>query len=189
MQSTKKLVLVDEFDREYKRLQRPTAAVAKANHSLSLSSTLRNSSLADDRKVRQYVEELHRYLNVNKSTDQPTSAKNWITEPERVQPRKRTVEKQKKKKRVAMLRARYSETNIDAFYSSPRAPGSFSNVRNLQLYCGRTVSEVRKFLAGQDAYRMHKTPKDSISSTQDALARHNGPLSDRSGRRLKSFPV
>jgi len=108
MQSTKKLVLVDEFDREYKRLQRPTAAVAKANHSLSLSNTLRNSSLADDRKVRQYVEELHRYLNVNKPTDQSTPAINWVTEPERVQPRKQTVEKQKKKKkkRVAMPRTR-----------------------------------------------------------------------------------
>ena len=60
-----KLVLVDEFDREYKRLQRPAAAVAKTDHSLRLSDTLRNSSLADDRKVRQYVGELHRYLNVD----------------------------------------------------------------------------------------------------------------------------
>jgi len=36
MQLAKKLVLVDEFDREYKRLQRPTAAVAKANQSSSI---------------------------------------------------------------------------------------------------------------------------------------------------------
>jgi len=98
MQSTKKLVLVDEFDREYKRLQRSTAAVAKANYSLSLSNTLRNSSLADDRKVRQYVEQMHWYLNVNRTTDESTPAINWVTEPESVQPRKRTAVKQKKKK-------------------------------------------------------------------------------------------
>jgi len=55
-----------------------------------------------------------------------------------------------------MPRARYSGTNIDAFYSSPRAPGSFSSVRNLQRYSGRTVSEGRKFIAGRDAYTMHK---------------------------------
>jgi len=76
MQSAKKLVVVDEFDWEYKRLQRPTAAVAKANDSLGLSNTLRNSSLADDSKVRQYVEELHRYLNVNKSAKQTSPAIN-----------------------------------------------------------------------------------------------------------------
>jgi len=101
MQTAKKLVLVDEFDREYKRLQRPTAAVAKTNHSLDLTNTLRNSSLADDRKVRQYVEELHRYLNVKNReppSEQPTSAINWLTELEHVQPPKQTVKKQKKKK-------------------------------------------------------------------------------------------
>jgi len=48
-----------------------------------------------------------------------------------------------------MPRARYSGTNIDAFYSSPHDPGSFSSVRNLQRYSG-------KFLAGRDAYTMHK---------------------------------
>jgi len=55
-----------------------------------------------------------------------------------------------------MPRARYSGTNIDAFYSCPRAPGSFSSARNLQRYSGRSVSEVRKFLAARDAYTMHK---------------------------------
>jgi len=34
MQATKKLVLVDQFDREFKQLQRPAATVAKADHSL-----------------------------------------------------------------------------------------------------------------------------------------------------------
>jgi len=66
MQSAKKLVLVDEFDREYKRQQRPVNAVAKTDHSLRLSDTLRDGSLSDDRKVREYVVELHRYLNIDK---------------------------------------------------------------------------------------------------------------------------
>jgi len=66
MQSAKKLVLVDELDREYKRLQRPAVAVAKTDHSLRLSDTLRNGSLSNDRKVREYVAELHRYLNIDK---------------------------------------------------------------------------------------------------------------------------
>jgi len=99
MQSAKKLVLVDESDREYKRLQRPTADVVKANHSFSLSNTLRNSSLSDDRKVRQYADELHRYLNVDKSAEQSTPAAiNWITDPK---PRKRATEKKKKKKKTS----------------------------------------------------------------------------------------
>lgn len=66
MQATKKLVLVDEFDKEYKRLQRPADAVAKTERSLQLSDTLRNTSIADDRKVREYVGALHRYLNARR---------------------------------------------------------------------------------------------------------------------------
>jgi len=81
-----KLVLVDEFDREYKRLQRPAAAVAKTDHSLRLSDTLRNSSLADDRKVRQYVGELHRYLNVDNRAPVQHAKINWLTEPDPATP-------------------------------------------------------------------------------------------------------
>ena len=66
MQTAKKLVLVDEFDREYKRLQRPAEAVAKTDHSLQLSDTLRDQSVADNQKVREYIAALHRYLNVRK---------------------------------------------------------------------------------------------------------------------------
>jgi len=140
---------VDEFDREYKRLQRPTAAFVKTNHSLSLSNTLRNSSLADDRKAKQYVEELHRYFNVNNkepSSEQPTSAINWLTEPQHVQPRKRAAKKKNRRKRkpADMPRARYNGTNIDAFYCAPRAPGFFSGVRNLRRYSRRATTEVKK---------------------------------------------
>jgi len=75
-----KLVLVDEFDREYKRLQRPVAAAARANRSLALSKTLRDTTLADDLKVKQYIAELHRYLNVDTAPTESVGQINWISE-------------------------------------------------------------------------------------------------------------
>jgi len=65
MQAAKKLLLVDEFDREYKRLQRPAVAVVKTDRSLQPFDTLHSQSIADDQKVRQYVAALHRYLNTH----------------------------------------------------------------------------------------------------------------------------
>jgi len=83
MQTAKKLVLVNEFDREYKRLQRHADA-AKADHSLQLSDTLRDQSVADDRKVREYVAALHRYLNVRNRKQDLTSAhcRQWLVDDE-----------------------------------------------------------------------------------------------------------
>jgi len=59
MQHTKHLFLVDEFDREYKCLQHPAGAVAKARSAVRLHKTLKNSELDDHEKARQYVAELH----------------------------------------------------------------------------------------------------------------------------------
>jgi len=64
MQQARKLVLVDEFDREYKRLQRSADAIAKTDRSLQLSDTLRQPSPDDDRKVREYVAALHRQRRI-----------------------------------------------------------------------------------------------------------------------------
>jgi len=66
MKSARKLVLVDENDREYKRLQRRPEDVSKTGKSLQLSDTLRDRSIADDRKVREYVSNLYRYLNTRR---------------------------------------------------------------------------------------------------------------------------
>jgi len=66
MKSARKLVLIDENDREYKRLQRQPDYVSKTAKSLQLSDTLRDQSLADDRKVREYVATLHKYLNTRR---------------------------------------------------------------------------------------------------------------------------
>ena len=82
MQQARKRVLVDEFDREYNRLQRPADAIAKTDRSLQLSDTLRQPSLDDDRKVREYVAALHRYLNVRKEVPRESTVKvNPVTEP------------------------------------------------------------------------------------------------------------
>jgi len=54
----------------YKQLQRPSAAVAKTHSSIKLSNTLRDNQLSEDEKVRRYVAELHRYLNITDSHTQ-----------------------------------------------------------------------------------------------------------------------
>jgi len=38
----------------------------------------------------------------------------------------------------------------------PPCSGLISSVRNLQRYSGRSVSDVRKFLVGRDAYTIQK---------------------------------
>jgi len=70
MEHAKRLYLVDEFDRVYKQLQRPSVAVAKTRSSIQLSKTLQNNQLSEDEKVRRYVAELHRYLNISDSHTQ-----------------------------------------------------------------------------------------------------------------------
>jgi len=45
---------------------------------------------------------------------------------------------------------------MDTVYATSRLPGSFGGVRNLQRYSGQSESEAKKFLAGQDAYALHK---------------------------------
>ena len=65
MEHARRLYLVDEFDRVYKQLQRPSAAVAKTHSSIQLSKTLQDNQLSEDEKVRRYVAELHRYLNIS----------------------------------------------------------------------------------------------------------------------------
>ena len=87
MQQARKFAPVDEFDREYKSLQRPADAVAKNDRSLQLSDTLREPSLDDDRKVREYVAGLQRYLNVGKEGPRESTPKvNPLTEPLPPQP-------------------------------------------------------------------------------------------------------
>jgi len=67
--------------------------MAKTARSLRLSNTPRDTSLDDDRKVREYVGALHGYLNVDKrreldeSEETPLANINWLSEPEPSTPR------------------------------------------------------------------------------------------------------
>jgi len=80
MQCAKKLVLIDEeHDREYKRLQRPADVIAKTRKSVELSRALRDPTIADDQKVWEYIAALHRYLNVRKEV--PEDEEEDIVEP------------------------------------------------------------------------------------------------------------
>ena len=63
MQAAKKLVLVDEFDREYKRLQKSADAAAKTNSSLHLSTLQSQSLRRPESETVAYVAALHKYIN------------------------------------------------------------------------------------------------------------------------------
>jgi len=63
MQAAKKVVLVDEFDREYKRLQKSADAVAKTNSSLHLSTLQSQSLRRPESETVAYVAALHKYIN------------------------------------------------------------------------------------------------------------------------------
>ena len=132
-----KLVLVDEFDREYKRQQRPVVAVAKTGQSLHLSNTLRDRSITDDRKVREYVAALHRYLNVCKQVPAEPKVETVLGTPAQQPMRGRRRRRQ------------HRPWSLDPLlrWSTLRLPGSLGSVRN----------ESKKFLAGRDAYTLHKS--------------------------------
>ena len=45
---------------------------------------------------------------------------------------------------------------MDAIYEDVCALGSFSGIRNLKRYSGRSEREMKTFLSGLDAYTLHK---------------------------------
>lgn len=88
MQAAKKLVLIDprileqlKSDREYKQIQKPADVVAKSESSLNIGQVLNDRSLPDDQKVKQYLQQLNRYLNVKKKLPQEekSASVNWVS--------------------------------------------------------------------------------------------------------------
>ena len=132
-------------------MQRPAVAVAKTDHSFHLSDTLHNGSLADDRKVREYIGALHRYLNVGNRTQNEKPPKiNWTTEP---------AKRGKRRPKEARQRGLDSGTSTDSLYNvytNPRASGSFGGIHALKRYTGQSERKVKKFLGGRDAYTLHR---------------------------------
>jgi len=56
----------NEFDRDYKRLQRPIDDIVKTGQSLQLFDMLHDQSIIDNQKVRECVAALYKYVNMRK---------------------------------------------------------------------------------------------------------------------------
>jgi len=64
MEHAKRLCPINEFNREYKHVQRPSAAIVKARSAVRRDDILHSTELDDHEKACQYLVELHRYLNI-----------------------------------------------------------------------------------------------------------------------------
>ena len=201
MQSARKLILVDESDREYKRLQRPTNAVAKTKHSLEVSNTLRDSTLADDQKVREYVAALHRYLNLRKQvTVEPTVQVNPITvapppsPPHHHHLHHRGLPYDRHRRRFGDA-AGIAESSVErglpfdmeTAYSDLRSAGSFGRLNNLRRYAGATTRSAREYLAKRDSYTLHKPRRLRFPRRKTYSKGIADLLSDRFGGCVRSF--
>ena len=96
MQYAKKVALVPQHyveDREYKQIQKPGAAVARGTLSLDIKRILNDKKRDDDQKVKQYVNALHRYVNIrDKPPVEREVASNPITRPKTIKTKKQRRE-------------------------------------------------------------------------------------------------
>ena len=198
MQSARKLILVDENDREYKRLQRPTNAVAKTKHSLEVSNTLRDNTLADDQKVWEYVAALHRYLNLRKQVPvEPSVQVNPITVvPPTPPPPPPPPSESPIRSPSPTIRRRGRRRRKQSLAGSPfwhgdrvlrleicrkfRRIEQSASLRRSNPFCER-ISGRTRFL------HVTQAEETAVSSSQDLLERHRGPLSDGFGGCVRSI--
>ena len=96
MQYAEKVALVPQHyveDREYKQIQKPSAAVARGTLSLDIKRILNDKKRDDDQKVKQYVNALHRYVNIrDKPPVEREVASNPITRPKTIKTKKQRRE-------------------------------------------------------------------------------------------------
>jgi len=96
MQYAEKVALVPQHyveDREYKQIQKPGAAVARGTLSLDIKRILNDKRRDDDQKVKQYVNALHRYVNIrDKPVVEREVASNPITRPKEIKTKKQRRE-------------------------------------------------------------------------------------------------
>ena len=59
MEHAKRLCPINEFNREYKHVQRPSAAIVKARSAVRRDDILHSTELDDHEKACQYLVELH----------------------------------------------------------------------------------------------------------------------------------
>jgi len=173
MQHTKRLYLVDEFDREYKHLQRPASAVTKARSAVKLHKTFKNNELNNHEKARQYVAELHRFLNRTTLTKQmperqmigsteKTSLNTTTTTTTTTRPStpnsnaaKRNAKRNRPVPKSLAVTGRVSHADeAHEAYTTPDWPGSFGGKQHLVKKFGKRKAE--RYLIGQEAYTLHK---------------------------------
>jgi len=98
MQYAEKVALVPQHyveDREYKQIQKPGAAVARSTLSLDIKRILNDKRRDDDQKVKQYVNALHRYVNIrDKPPVEREVASNPITRPKTIKTKKQRREEE-----------------------------------------------------------------------------------------------
>jgi len=96
MQYAEKVALVPQHyveDREYKQIQKPSAAVARGTLSLDIKRILNDKRRDDDQKVKHYVNALHRYVNIrDKPLVEREVASNPITRPKTIKTKKQQRE-------------------------------------------------------------------------------------------------
>ena len=150
MEHTKKLYPVDEFDRIYKQLQRPARAVAKAKSSIRLSRTLGDDSLSKEEKVRQYIDELHRYLHTQDSQ---------YTEQQRQQQAKRATVKRTRK---PVLKVNTQQT-APLFAVTGRSPPSLSQ----RVLRSQSTSETVPSTSKDTAYYVVDDDDDDVTDDDE----------------------
>ena len=103
MQYAEKVALVPQHyveDREYEQVQKPGAAVARGTLSLDIKRILNDKKRDDDQKVKQYVNALHRYVNIrDKPPVEREVASNPITRPKTIKTKKQEGEEESKPRR------------------------------------------------------------------------------------------
>ena len=97
-----------DLDREYRRVRRPSVPVKKGALSLDIKRIL-NRKKNDQEKVKDYVNALHRYMNIRDTIPQHQQQQtelqiNRLNEPITPPPQPHAQKKRRKKKRVTATR-------------------------------------------------------------------------------------
>jgi len=154
MQSARKLIFVDECDREYKRLQKDETQFRSVEHSS---------------RVRECVAALHRYLNLRIKFQWNRPGKSTQS-PLRHHRRRRRHHHHHRGLPYDRLCRRFRDAadvaessvergllfDMETAYSDLRYAGSFGGLNNLRSYSGATTCSAREFLAKRDSYTLHK---------------------------------
>ena len=189
MQSARKLILVDENDREYKRLQRPTNAVAKTKHSSrqhpcrrsksqrirgrspSILELAQTSSGGTERASQPY----HCYAAAASAATTTTTAgvSHTIAFGGAADVTESSVE-------------RGLPFDMETAYSDLRFAGSFGGLKICVVMPEQRPVLQENFWPNEILTR-YTSRGDCGFLVGDLLERHRGPLSDRFGGRVRSF--